>query len=59
MESQLEGSEWIVTGEFPKGNKWVASATSWDDALDWASIFQRGEFFHVRIDRRDEEDAVT
>ena len=57
MQRQLESTGWVVTGELPKGSRWVAAADSWEDAVDWASIFQRGEFFNVRIDRRYEEDA--
>lgn len=50
MQHQFEVSEWVVTAELPKGRMWIAEAKSWDDALDWASIFHQGEFSNIRID---------
>jgi hypothetical protein len=50
MQRQIEGSEWVVTAELPKGSKWIAEADSWDDALNWAFIFHQGEFSNIRID---------
>lgn len=54
MAQQPAKLGWTVSGELPKGRKWCADADTWDDAVDWANTFQQGEFYNVRIVRKDD-----